>query len=378
LSGFVGLLLCASPGVKIRRLDASGCPLLVGDRRAAAMEAAALANAGRKGGARPGTATSHRSSMGSVAGAEALASARVGGGTARGSSTARSAASAGKAMATVRTNAATVAGMATGRTAKSGKSGKSGKGRSKKKGPSGPVNWEKVAKSRPYCRAAPQGKGLAAAPDADALAWRDAYVERCARTRRCRWSACKIQRPHRSPLALYMPPLCDRLALEVRACRKVINTYRSFKFRRVYVVRHAAFVLTRCQHRASRAAEPLPSFLRGVRAHSLSPCLTCTPRYWRTMNLGILRVIRLWKRTVKRRRLKRQFFLNTLSLYNACRYLQRLLRGCVHRKRAAARALRINGAATSIQRCLRRHWDWLKYFREMAVAKLEDVLDDER
>ena len=289
----VDRLLANAP--MLRALDAAGCPLLVGDRRKAALEAAALASAGRKGGsltARSGGDSSAR--LGSVSGGGSSH-----GGGAKAASTARSYQS-----------SAVAGGAATGR------SKQSGKGRRKKRkggGDGGAVNWKAVAKSRPYCRAAPQDKGLSPSPDADALAWRDAYHE--------------------------------RLALERCACRAVINTFRSFKFRRVYVVRHAAYVLT---------------------------------RYWRTLNIGILRVLRLYKRTMKARKMKRNFFLNTLCMYNAGRILQRLARGAVARLRARMRARLVHGSAIKIQRMLRRHWDWNLYFKEMAVQRLEDVEEDER
>jgi hypothetical protein len=45
------------------------------------------------------------------------------------------------------------------------------------------VDWAALSATLPYCRPAPLHRGLVAAPDADALAWRDSYVERYARER---------------------------------------------------------------------------------------------------------------------------------------------------------------------------------------------------
>ena len=121
----------------------------------------------------------------------------------------------------------------------------------------------------------------------------------------------------------------------------MLRCFRSFKFRRVYVVRHAGFVLT---------------------------------RYWRTLNIGLLKVLRLYRRTEINRKLKRNFFLNTLALYNAGRILQRLGRGAVARLRARRKARIVHEAAQAIQRMMRARWDWQLYFKEMVI---EGVLSAE-
>jgi hypothetical protein len=121
---------------------------------------------------------------------------------------------------------------------------------------------------------------------------------------------------------------------------QVLRCFRSFKFRRVYVVRHAGFVLT---------------------------------RYWRTLNIGLLKVLRLYRRTERTRKLKRNFFLNTLALYNAGRIMQRLARGAVARLRARRKARVVNEAAKKLQRLVRARWDRRAYFRERVACALASV-----
>ena len=106
---------------QMRRLDATGSFLLVPDLHRAARDQAALDTATT--GARPGSSRASLGSAGAGPGAKA--------------------------------------GRAAGRRRQRG-----------------PVNWEAVAAGRPYCRAAAQGKGLTPSPDAETLAFRDAYFER--------------------------------------------------------------------------------------------------------------------------------------------------------------------------------------------------------
>jgi hypothetical protein len=185
--------------------------------------------------------------------------------------------------------------------------------RRKKKNKRGKVNWEELSEKLPYTRPAPLSRGLAPTPDADALAWRDSYIERS--------------------------------ALEVRACRTVINCFRSFKFRRVYIVRHAAFVLT---------------------------------KFWKTFNIGMLKVMRLYKKVSLKRKLRRQFFLNLYSTLNAGRLLRRLARGSLARTRARVLRVKMTAAACKVQRMVRNYFDWLKYFKERAMLELEDIEDNPR
>mmetsp|Transcript_23156 Transcript_23156/g.30188 ORF Transcript_23156/g.30188 Transcript_23156/m.30188 type:complete len:1734 (+) Transcript_23156:56-5257(+) len=184
------------------------------------------------------------------------------------------------------------------------------KNKSKKKGK---VDWEELSSKLPYCRAAPLSRGLAPTPDAEALAWRDSYIE--------------------------------RFALEVRACRTVINCFRSFKFRRVYIVRHAAFVLT---------------------------------RFWKTFNIGMLKVLRLYRKVTLKRKLRRQFFLNLYCTLNAGRLLRRLARGSLARAKARILRAKMTAAAVKVQRMVRAYFDWLLYFKERARLELEDIEDNPR
>jgi hypothetical protein len=175
------------------------------------------------------------------------------------------------------------------------------------------MDWKGIAKGRPYCRPAIKGAGLAPTPDADALALRDAFLE--------------------------------RLRLEKRAGLKVMRCFWAWRFRKVLWEKWAGSIIA---------------------------------RFWRTANIGLLRVLRLYKKVMRTRKFKRNFFLNALATHNAGLIMQRLARGAVARVRARLRAKVVSEAAIKIQRMLRRHWDWVAYFREMAKVHLEMIQENER
>ena len=182
-----------------------------------------------------------------------------------------------------------------------------------KAGKAGRKFLQGIAKTRPYTRLGPRGVGLAPAPDAEALAFRDAFFA--------------------------------RIDLERRAVKTLLRLSNNWKFRYNLWRHRAAIRLT---------------------------------RYFKTLTLKLLVLLRLLYRKMKWRRWRRQFYLNALGLYNAGCFIQRVVRGFIGRVEAQLRRVRIHEAAGIIQRALRRHWDWIAYFEEMVENALLAVEDEER
>jgi len=125
--------------------------------------------------------------------------------------------------------------------------------------------------------------------------------------------------------------------------RAILRCYRSYLFRRFYWLQWASYKLT---------------------------------RYWRTLNIGLLKLLRRYYRVRRRRKLRRQLCLNSLLVVWAAREMNRIIRGGCARIRTQLQRLLVNESAGRIQRMLRRHWDWLAYFNEMAEKYLADKLEN--